>query len=117
MAGDAGVAVEDRAEAAADVFGLHEIIPTIQEQVQLLGREARQRIPEPREHGRDGRTTVTDVVRQVGTDRGSLAGMTGDTSQSTRPGLSGRSEHRQQGDDARIHWVGLGFLRGPLALP
>ena len=114
MAGDAGVAVEDRTEPARDVFGLLEVVLAVQEQVQLFDREAGQRIAELGEHGRDVGTVITDVVRLVGADRGSFAGMTGEAGRIARNGLFGRGEHRQQGDDAWIHVVFIGVLRSPL---
>jgi hypothetical protein len=43
--------------------------------------------------------------------------VTGEAGWIARQSLFGRSEHRQQGDDARIHIVFIGVVTEPSALP
>jgi hypothetical protein len=59
---------------------------------------------------------ITDVVRHVRPDRVNFSRMTDGACRVARQSLSGRSEHRQQGDDAWIHFCFWG-VTVPFALP
>jgi hypothetical protein len=95
VAGNARLAIEDWAETAGHIFDVLEVVPTVQEEVQLFGREAGQRIPELGEDGGNVGTIITRVPGLVSADRGSLTGVTGEAGWIARQSLFGRSEHRQ----------------------